>query len=118
MGRLPCVSGWTATVRRSSSYTSSLKVDQLAAFGYADQNPKDYEEDHRVPLELGERPTRHHEPQPRARGKSEPEGLGGERRARGGVWRPCDTATRAGRVHHGMACAVSGLPVMSLRRVR
>jgi len=56
MGRLPCVSGWTATVRRSSSYTSSLKVDQLAAFGYADQNPKDYEEDHRVPLELGGAP--------------------------------------------------------------
>lgn len=48
-----CVSGWTATVRPPSSYTSSLKVEQLAAFGYLDQNPKDYEEDHRVPLELG-----------------------------------------------------------------
>jgi hypothetical protein len=51
-----CVSGWTATVRPSSSYTSSLKVEQLAAFGYADQNPRDYEEDHRVPLELGGAP--------------------------------------------------------------
>jgi hypothetical protein len=48
-----CVSGWTATVRPPSSYTSPLKVEQLAAFGYADQNPKDYEEDHRMPLELG-----------------------------------------------------------------
>lgn len=53
IGTTICVSGWTATVRPPSSYTSSLKVEQLAAFGYADQNPKDYEEDHRVPLELG-----------------------------------------------------------------
>jgi hypothetical protein len=51
-----CLSGWTATVRPPSSYTSSLKVEQLATFGYADQNPKDYEEDHRVPLELGGAP--------------------------------------------------------------
>ena len=51
-----CVSGWTATVRPPSSYTSSLKVEQLAAFGYADQIPRDYEEDHRVPLELGGAP--------------------------------------------------------------
>ena len=51
-----CVSGWTATIRPPSSYTSPLKVEQLAAFGYADQNPKDYEEDHRVPLELGGAP--------------------------------------------------------------
>jgi len=51
-----CVSGWTATVRPPSSYTSSLKVEQLAAFGFADQNPRDYEEDHRIPLELGGAP--------------------------------------------------------------
>jgi hypothetical protein len=51
-----CASGWTATVRPPSSYTSSLKVEQLTAFGYADQNPRDYEEDHRVPLELGGAP--------------------------------------------------------------
>ena len=51
-----CVSGWTATVRPPSSYTSPLKVEQLTAFGYADQNPSDYEEDHRVPLELGGAP--------------------------------------------------------------
>lgn len=52
-----CVSGWTATVRPPSSYTSALKVEQLAAFGFADQNPRDYEEDHRVPLELGGAPS-------------------------------------------------------------
>jgi hypothetical protein len=51
-----CVSGWTTTVRPPSSYTSALKVEQLVAFGYADQNPRDYEEDHRVPLELGGAP--------------------------------------------------------------
>ena len=51
-----CLTGWTSTVRPPSSYTSSLKVEQLAAFGYTDQNPKDYEEDHRVPLELGGAP--------------------------------------------------------------
>lgn len=56
IGATICVSGWTATVRPPSSYTSSLKVEQLAAFGYADQNPRDYEEDHRVPLELGGAP--------------------------------------------------------------
>lgn len=54
--RTICVSGWTATVRPPSSYTSTLKVEQLAAFGYADQKPRDYEEDHRVPLELGGAP--------------------------------------------------------------
>ena len=57
IGATICVSGWTATVRPPSSYTSSLKVEQLAAFGYADQNPRDYEEDHRVPLELGGSPA-------------------------------------------------------------
>jgi hypothetical protein len=56
IGSTICVSGWTATVRPPSSYTSSLKVEQLAAFGYADQNPRYYEEDHRVPLELGGAP--------------------------------------------------------------
>jgi hypothetical protein len=56
IGTTICVSGWTVTVRPPSSYTSPLKVEQLAAFGYTDQNPKDYEEDHRVPLELGGAP--------------------------------------------------------------
>ncbi len=56
IGSTICLSGWTATVRPPSSYTSSLKVEQLATFGYGDQNPKDYEEDHRVPLELGGAP--------------------------------------------------------------
>jgi hypothetical protein len=51
-----CVSGWTATVRPPSSYTSALKVQQIADYGYSDTNPSDYEEDHFVPLELGGAP--------------------------------------------------------------
>ena len=54
-----CVSGWTSTVRPPSSYTTSLKEQQLAT-GYAyqgDTNPSDYEEDHLIPLELGGSPA-------------------------------------------------------------
>lgn len=39
--------------RPSSSYTSTLKVHQLAELGYTDRNPSDYEEDHLVSLSLG-----------------------------------------------------------------
>jgi hypothetical protein len=54
-----CVSGWTSTVRPPSSYTTSLKQQQLAT-GYAyhgDTNTSDYEEDHLLSLELGGSPT-------------------------------------------------------------
>jgi hypothetical protein len=54
-----CVTGWTATVRPSVSYTDALKQTQLAN-GYAyqgDTNMADYEEDHLIPLELGGSPT-------------------------------------------------------------
>ena len=50
-----CVSGYTATVRPSSSYTTALKRAQLAT-GYAkrgDMSTSDYEEDHLISLELG-----------------------------------------------------------------
>jgi hypothetical protein len=53
-----CVSGWTATVRPSSSYTTTLKEQQLAG-GYAyrgDTLAEDYEEDHLISLELGGSP--------------------------------------------------------------
>ncbi|GAA1253887.1 hypothetical protein GCM10009665_50700 [Kitasatospora nipponensis] len=52
-----CVSGWTATVRPSTSYTNKLKAQQIIAYGYADTNMSDYEEDHFIPLELGGSPT-------------------------------------------------------------
>jgi hypothetical protein len=54
-----CVSGWTTTVRPSSSYTTALKERQLAS-GYAyhgDTATADYEEDHLISLELGGSPT-------------------------------------------------------------
>ena len=54
-----CVSGWTATIRPPSSYTTMLKEQQLAS-GYAyrgDQKTADYEEDHLISLELGGAPT-------------------------------------------------------------
>jgi hypothetical protein len=59
IGSTICVSGWTSTVRPPSSYTTSLKEQQLAS-GYAyrgDVNTSDYEEDHLVSLELGGSPT-------------------------------------------------------------
>ncbi|HEY8979542.1 MAG TPA: hypothetical protein VIU15_08170 [Streptomyces sp.] len=51
-----CVSGWTATVRPSSSYTTSLKKKQIVEYGYSDTSTADYEEDHFIPLELGGAP--------------------------------------------------------------
>ena len=59
IGRTICVSGWTATVRPSSSFTTSLKVAQLAS-GYTykgDTATGDYEEDHLISLELGGAPS-------------------------------------------------------------
>ena len=52
-----CVSGYTTKVRPSSSYTDALKAQQIKAYGYADTNLADYEEDHLIPLELGGHPT-------------------------------------------------------------
>ncbi|MEV7217975.1 hypothetical protein AB0O31_33380 [Kitasatospora cineracea] len=51
-----CVSGWTATVRPPTSYTNALKIQGIAAYGYADTSLSSYEEDHLVPLELGGAP--------------------------------------------------------------
>ena len=52
-----CVTGYTKTVRPSSSYTDALKVQQIKAYGYADTSVGDYEEDHLIPLELGGHPS-------------------------------------------------------------
>src|SRR5690242_16096646 len=56
IGSTICVSGWTATVRPSSSYTTALKITQIAEYGYSDTSTADYEEDHFIPLELGGAP--------------------------------------------------------------
>lgn len=47
-----CVSGWTATVRPAESYTEPLKLQQMSNEGLSG-GPDQYEEDHRMPLELG-----------------------------------------------------------------
>ena len=64
-----CVSGWTATVRPSSSYTGRLKLTQMLQYGERG-SPSSYEEDHLVPLELGGAPSSPlnlwPEPRPRA----------------------------------------------------
>lgn len=51
-----CKPGWAASVRPPSAYTSALKYAQIIEYGYADRNPKHYQEDHLVPLELGGAP--------------------------------------------------------------
>ncbi|PWG15520.1 hypothetical protein DF268_01645 [Streptomyces sp. V2] len=56
IGSTICVSGWTATVRPSSSYTTALKKQQIVEYGYSDTSTSDYEEDHFIPLELGGAP--------------------------------------------------------------
>lgn len=51
-----CKPGWTATIRPPVSYTNTLKASQMAAYG--DTGPlSNWEEDHRVPLEVGGNPT-------------------------------------------------------------
>ena len=51
-----CVSGYTKTVRPPTSYTTPLKIDQMALYGWTGSTA-DYEEDHLIPLEVGGHPT-------------------------------------------------------------
>jgi len=68
IGETICVRGWTKGIRPPASYTSRVKRRQLAILGYADQNTTHYEEDHRVPLEVGGHPRdpRNLFPEPRS----------------------------------------------------
>src|SRR5215469_5415361 len=52
-----CVHGWTETVRPPENYTYHLKREQLRDWGYEDQETRDNEEDHLIPLALGGSPT-------------------------------------------------------------
>jgi hypothetical protein len=51
-----CKSGWTATVRPSTTYTTPLKIQQITTYGYTDTKTTSYEEDHLISLELGGAP--------------------------------------------------------------
>ena len=39
------------------NYTNRLKIEQIQEYADADTNPRDYEEDHLIPLEIGGNPT-------------------------------------------------------------
>ena len=55
-----CVSGWTKTIRPTATYTNRLKHDMLSrgTGGWGmEEDMKDYELDHYIPLELGGHPT-------------------------------------------------------------
>jgi hypothetical protein len=52
-----CLRGWTKTVRPPISYTNPLKRRLIAAYGYTATDPRLYELDHFIPLELGGHPT-------------------------------------------------------------
>lgn len=57
IGQTICVVGWTDTVRPSSTYTNTLKVSGIRAYGYADTSLTSYKEDHVLPLEVGGAPS-------------------------------------------------------------
>jgi hypothetical protein len=52
-----CVSGWTATIRPSESFTNGLKVEQIGQYGCSDTSTSSHEEDHLISLELGGAPA-------------------------------------------------------------
>jgi hypothetical protein len=51
-----CVKGYTKTIRPPAHYTNKLEKQQLKQYGYADRNPKHYEEDHLIALSIGGAP--------------------------------------------------------------
>ncbi len=52
-----CIAGYTKTIRPSVEYTNKLKIQQIQEYGYVDTDPRHYEEDHLISLELGGSPT-------------------------------------------------------------
>ena len=51
-----CVKGYTKTIRPPAHFTNKLKKQQLKQYGYADRNPKHFEEDHLIALSIGGAP--------------------------------------------------------------
>lgn len=48
-----CMAGYSKSVRPAAQFTNALKWRQIVEYGYADRDPRDYEEDHLIPLALG-----------------------------------------------------------------
>jgi hypothetical protein len=70
-----CNRHWsTKSIRPPARYTNSLKVEQMREYGDVDRDPRDYEEDHLIPLELGGNPTDPRNLWPEPREASIPEG--------------------------------------------
>ena len=63
-----CVRGYTATVRPDKRVTNRLKREQIRQYRYSDKDPRNYEQDHLIPLSIGGNPSdpRNMWPQPRA----------------------------------------------------
>ncbi len=59
--------GWTRLYRPPAAFTNRLKRQQMRQYGYANRDPRDFEEDHLIPLCLGGAPQdpRNLWPQPR-----------------------------------------------------
>lgn len=51
-----CVKGFSKTIRPPVYYTNSLKKYQIRQYGYANTDPRDYEEDHLIALSIGGAP--------------------------------------------------------------
>lgn len=51
-----CVKGYTKTVRPPAYFTNKLKKSQMREYGYADTDPRHYEEDHLIALSIGGAP--------------------------------------------------------------
>jgi len=62
-----CQKGYTKTVRPPAYFTNKLKKTQIRQYGYPDQDPRHFEEDHLIPLNIGGAPDnpRNLWPQPR-----------------------------------------------------
>ena len=51
-----CVKGYTKSIRPPAYFTNRLKKQQMRKYGYADRNPKHFEEDHLIALSIGGAP--------------------------------------------------------------
>ncbi len=51
-----CVRGYTKSIRPPAYFTNQLKKRQMREYGYADMNPRHYEEDHLIALSIGGAP--------------------------------------------------------------
>jgi hypothetical protein len=67
VGETVCTKGFTKTIRPPAYFTNKLKKIQIRQYGYANSNPRDYEEDHLIALSIGGAPqdAKNLWPQPR-----------------------------------------------------